>query len=270
MGASNPIAWQPLTPRGVAAFAFAPLRRLLLVQFVVALGVAAGVALLCYDRYVPVIAGAIEKLPAQSQVRWQRLEWHTNSPVMLAENRFLSLSVDLERSGQLRSVAHVQFEFGRSNVVVHSLLGYVAVPYPQGWVMPANRETLQPLWGAWLPGLLAGVIGGVMLWLFASWFALAVLYAGPLWLLGFFINRQLGLRGSLRLSGAALLPGALLMLAGISFYDLGVLDLVGMAFVFAMHLIVGCVYLVLGLIALPRLPAENAVKKNPFTPSDPK
>ena len=140
MGASNPIAWQPLTPRGVAAFAFAPLRRLLLVQFIVALGVAAGVALLCYDRYVPVLAGAIEKLPAQSQVRWQRLEWHTNSPVMLAENRFLSLSVDLERSGQLRSVAHVQFEFGRSNVVVHSLLGYVVVPYPQGWVMPANAR----------------------------------------------------------------------------------------------------------------------------------
>ena len=36
MDASPPTAWEPLTPLGVAAFAQAPLRRLLLVQFLVA------------------------------------------------------------------------------------------------------------------------------------------------------------------------------------------------------------------------------------------
>ena len=102
MGSNSPTAWQPLTPRGVAAFVQAPLRRLLLVQFIVALAVAMGVALLCYDRYVPVIEGAIAKLPAASQVRQQQLEWWGNSPVVLGENRFLALTVDLERTGQLR------------------------------------------------------------------------------------------------------------------------------------------------------------------------
>ena len=264
MGTISPTAWQPLTPRGAAAFARAPLRRLLLVQLLVALGVAAGVILLCTNRYVPVIAGAIEKLPAQGLIRQQQLDWRTNSPVLLAENRFLSLSVDLEQTGQLRSVAHVQFEFSRTRVIVHSLLGYVEIPYAKGWQLAANREELQPLWGAWLPALLAGVLALVVVWLFASWFALAFLYMAPGWLLGFFLNRQLSWSGSWKLSGAALLPGALLMLAGISFYDFGALDLVGMMFLFAAHLVTGWVYLMLGVIAAPREVGETSARKNPF------
>jgi hypothetical protein len=43
--AESTVAWEPLTPRGVAAFARARLSRLLLVQFVVAsLAAVAGVA----------------------------------------------------------------------------------------------------------------------------------------------------------------------------------------------------------------------------------
>ncbi len=264
MGATSPTAWQPLTPRGVAAFARAPLRRLLLVQFIVAFAVALGVALLCYDRYVPVITNAIEKLPAASQVRRQQLEWRGNSPVLLAENRFLSLMVDLERTGRLRSVAHAQFEFSRTNIVGRSLFGYVELPYAKGWTMAASREALQPLWGAWLPALLAGVMVSVLLGLFASWAGLAVLYALPVWWLGFFLNRNLSWPGSWKLSSAALLPGALVMLAGISFYDLGVLDLAGMLFLFVAHLIVGWAYLMLGVLAAARVNTETGGRKNPF------
>lgn len=264
MGHPSPTAWQPLTPRGVAAFARAPLRRLLLVQFIVALAVALGVALLCYDRYVPVIGSAIAKLPAASQVRQQQLEWQGNSPVLLAENRFLSLMVDLERTGQLRSVAHLQFEFSRTNIVARSLFGYVELPYANGWTMPAGREALQPLWGAWLPALLAGVMGLVLVWLFVSWVGLAFLYTGTVWWLGFFLNRDLSWSGSWKLSSAALLPGALVMLAGISFYDLGALDLVGMLFLFGAHILVGWAYLVLGVLAAARVNSETGARKNPF------
>src|SRR6478609_1118273 len=158
MGNTSPTAWQPLTPRGVAAFVQAPLRRLLLVQFIVALAVALGVALLCYDRYVPVIEGAIAKLPAASRVRQQQLEWRGNSPMTLAENRCLALTVDLDRTGQLRPVAHLQFEFSRTNIVARSRGGYAELPYENGWTVAASREALQPLWGAWLPALLAEVM----------------------------------------------------------------------------------------------------------------
>lgn len=256
------IAWQPLTPRGVAAFAVAPWRRLLLVQFIVALLVAAGVAWFGYDRYVPVIANAIFKLPAEGQIRNQQLDWRGASPVMLEENSFLALSVSLEQRGQVRSVADVQVEFSRSQVTIYSLFGYVELPYPSGWIIPVNQEQLQPLWGAWLPAALALVLLGVVLGLFLTWFALAALYALPVWWLGFFLDRGLRWRGSWKLSGAALLPGALLMLLAISCYDLGVMNLVGLLSVCGAHFLVGWVYLILGLLAAPRVAAGAA--RNPF------
>jgi hypothetical protein len=221
------------------------------------------------DRYVPVISNAIGKLPEQSQVRQQQLDWRGSSPAMLAENRFLALSVDLEGTGQVRSVAQVQVEFARSNVVVHSLFGYMDLAYPPGWRLAANREELQPLWGAWLPALLAGVTSGVVLGLFLSWFGLATLYVLPVWCLGYFLNRELSWAGSWKLSGAALMPGALLMLAGMSVYDLGALDLIGMVFVFVAHLVVGWAYVGLGIFASARVAGEAGarVRRNPFKPA---
>jgi hypothetical protein len=101
-------------------------------------------------------------------------------------------------------------------------------------------------------------------WLLVSWVGLAFLYAVPVWWLGFFLNRDLSWSGSWKLSSAALLPGALVMLAGISFYDLGALDLVGMLFLFIAHIVVGWAYLVLGVLAAARVNSETGARKNPF------
>ena len=51
--AESPIAWEPLTPRGVAAFARARLSRLLLVQFVIASLAAAAVVWFLSDGLFP-------------------------------------------------------------------------------------------------------------------------------------------------------------------------------------------------------------------------
>ena len=61
--------------------------------------------------------------------------------------------------------------------------------------------------------------------LLVSWWILATIYFLPVWLLGFFANRDLNFRQSWRLAGAALLPGALLLAAGIVLYDFGAVDL---------------------------------------------
>jgi len=53
-------AWEPLTPRGVAAFARAKLGRLLLVQFIVALVAAASVGWFFDDGCFPTITAAIQ------------------------------------------------------------------------------------------------------------------------------------------------------------------------------------------------------------------
>jgi hypothetical protein len=258
-------AWQPITPQGVAAFARAPWRRLLLVQLIVALLVGCGIAWFANTSYFPIISEAIVRLPKSGEIRNGQLRWQSESPLVLAKNNFLAFTVDLEHGGKLRTTAHVQFEFGRTNVRIQSLLGYLELGYPRDWIIAANRTELEPLWGAWRPHTLALTILGVALYLMASWYALATLYAGPVWYLAYFVNRDLTWRSSWRLCGGAVLPGALLMLLCISFYALGVMDLVQLGFIFIAHLMLGWIYLLVAIHFVPPV-SEKTPAKNPFQP----
>ena len=257
-------AWEPLTPRGVAAFARAPTVRLVVVQFLVALLVAATVVWFLGDAWFPIVRQAITHLPDAGEIRAGKLDWHGDSPRLLAEGSFLAFSVDLAHSGEVRSPAHVQVELGKEVFFVHSLLGYLEVKYPVARRVAFNREELAPWWGAWQPALLGlaalGVVGGLML----AWFVLATLYAFPVWLLVFFANRDLKPRECWRLAGAVLLPGGLLMAAGILCYDFGLVDLVGLGFIFAGHFVLGWIYLFIGPLFLPRSERAQAAGKNPF------
>jgi hypothetical protein len=256
-------AWEPITPRGVAAFAHARLGRLLLVQFIVALIVGSGVAWLLHDGFFPVITSAIEQLPAQSEFRQGKLEWTGDSPHRLADGDFLSVAVDLEHSGEVRSLAHFQFEFGRTNLLAHSLLGYSSIHYPDRWVIAFNRPELLPRWGAWRPVFLAAAILGTIIYLMLSWCILATLYFAPVWLLGFFANRDLTLKGSWRFCSAALMPGAFAMLVAMFFYGIGTLDLVHMGFALAVHIVIGWIYLGVSTFYVPLIGEAN-VPKDPF------
>jgi hypothetical protein len=256
-------AWQPLTVRGMAAFASASWSRLLIVQFIVALVAAGTVVWFLQRAWFPKIGEAIRQLPLQGELRSGALDWQGATPSRLAEGRFLALAVDLDHTGGARSPAHVQVEFGRTDFKVFSLLGYVSGAYPRGRVVAFNRTELGPWWGAWAPAVLAVVAGLVVVGLMVSWACLATVYFLPAWLVAFFANRDLSLRGSWRLAGAALMPGALLMCAAIVLYGWGVLDPVRLAVAGAVHLVIGWAYLFLSPFWLPRHPAAVA-KANPF------
>ncbi len=261
--APTPFAWQPLTGRGVAAFASAPLGRLLLVQFLVALLAASSVVWFLQKAWFPTIGQAIRQLPAQGELRSGTLEWAGDSPVRLAEGRWLAVAVDLDHAGKARSPAHVQVEFGRTDLEIYSLLGCVRCAYPRGWAVAFSRTELQPWWEAWAPAILAmagaAVLGGLMM----TWAALATVYFLPVWLAGFFADRDLSVGGSWRLAGAALMPGALLLCIAVLLYAWGVLDPLRVAVAGAAHLVVGWVYLVAGTRCRPPHPAA-AAKENPF------
>src|ERR1017187_811247 len=100
-------AWEPLTPRGVAAFAQARLGRLLLVQFIVAVLTAIAVDCFLDTGCFPTIATAIKQLPDHGEIRATRLNWHGESPELLAEGGFLAFDVDLEHAGQIHSPAQM-------------------------------------------------------------------------------------------------------------------------------------------------------------------
>ena len=256
-------AWEPLTPRGVAAFARAPFSRLLLVQFVIAsLAAAAGVWFLSEGCF-PAVRAAIRNLPAAGEIRAGRLDWPARQPQLLAEGRFLAFMVDLNHSDQIHSRADVQIEFGRESVRIISLLGYTELDYPRDWIVSFNRTDLEPLWGAWEPELLAIVVLAAVAGLMLAWAVLATIYFLPLRLISFFANRDLNVRSSWKLAGAALMPGALLLTVAIVLYGLAALDMIQFGFIFGVHFALGWIYMFLSQLFLPRVVAVE--KRNPFS-----
>jgi hypothetical protein len=255
-------AWQPLTPRGVARFSEASLGRLLAVEVIFAVLAAVVVTWCVRAAWFPVAREAIQKLPERGEVRQGQLVWAEASPQRLAEGRFLSLAVDLEHTGGARGAADINVELGCTSVRVASLFGYLDFAYPKRGAFALNRPELVPWWGAWSPAILAAVLAGTGVVLLISWAALAVVYCVPVWLLGFFKNRALHLQGAWRLSGAAQMPGALVMTAAVFCYGLAVFDPTRLLVAFAMHFVVGWLYLAVSPLTLPSIHAPS--QGNPF------
>ena len=263
----RPVAWQPLTPRGIAAFSRATWGRLFMVQFVVALLAASTTIWFVHARWFCVIGTAIKALPPRAEIRAGRLNWPGNSPLTLAENTYLAISVDLKHQGIARSPAHIQVEFGQSDFRVFSLFGSYRGDYPRGWVVAFNQPELEPWWGAWAPAILALLGGGVIGGLMVIWAILAFIYLPVAWLVGFFNDRQLSLAGSWRLAGASLMPGALLMNAGLWLYGFGLLDVIQLTAAAAVHLVVGWIYLAYSPLSVAVHPSAEKQKENPFVHS---
>ena len=260
----NRRAWQPFTPRGVAQFAHAPLRRLLVMQLIFALLAAATVGWFLDRAWFSTIRAAVRQLPPTGEIKSRRLDWPAGSPQVLATGPFLALVVDLSHSGQSRPPADVVVEFGRDNIRVFSLLGYLEFAYPDGWIIAFNQHELRPWWGAWEPPLLWMTAGASLVAIMLNWAVLAAVYSGLLWLVGFIANRELNLWSNWKLSGAALMPGALLMTLGIILYGLGVLGLVRFLVVAGVHFVVGWAYAIAGVLVTPRTQAATFAKGNPF------
>ena len=258
-------AWEPITPRGVAAFARGSFERLFVMQSVVALIAAAAVVWVLSDGIYPTINAAIGELPDSGEIHSGRLDWRADSPVLLAEGRILAFSVDLEHGGALRSPADFQFEFGRDSVRIFSLFGESELAYPPGYIFAANQPDARPAWGAWAPDILGLAAIGVFFGLLLAWAALATVYFLPVWLVCLFSNRDLNFRASWKLAGAALMPGALLISLALVLYDAGAFDFVQLCFAFGMHLVIGWIYLFVSPMFLNR--AVPVDRKNPFMPA---
>src|ERR1041385_608887 len=262
-------AWQPMTPRGISKFSRAPLGRLWLVQFVVALAFGGVVIWFLHADWFPIISRAIKAFPRHAEIRSGKLDWTADPAIVLAENRFLAVSVDLKHAGAARSPAHVGIELGSLDCKVFSLLGYLQWRYPRDWIISLGRDEAVSWWGAWSPAILALVAGGVAGIMMVFWTLLATLYFAPIWLLAFFANRELTLGGSWRLSGAALMPSTIFLSAATFGYGLGWFGLVGLALAAVAHLVVGWIYLGAGVFSLRPISEAAGTVRNPFAAPPP-
>lgn len=256
---------EPFTPRGVAAFARVGSVWLFLAQTFIALLAAISLACFLNDNCYSVIHAAILNLPDAGRIVLGHLEWH-DQPEILAEGRLLAIDVDPDHSNSLHSTADIQVEFGHDSIRAYSILpGYAEWFYPD-WPAPFNRKELEPQWNAWATDILFLTGAAAFFALLLCWVILATIYFLPVWIAGFLANRKLDLWASWKLSAAAVLPGALLMIVAIWLYDFGQLRLVSFSFIFAAHFVLGWIYLAVSLFFVPGIsPATR--KGNPFEPS---
>lgn len=259
-----PPAWQPLTPRGVAAFSRAPLGRLFLVQFIVVLLVASSVIWFLATVWFPTTREAIRQLPDTGLIQNQQLSSPRSATEPLVENRFLAFVVNVDGTGSPSLATDLRVEFHRQNFALCSLLGCLRLDYPQGSTVQFNRPELESWLAAWELTIYSAVGIGAGAFLFANWLMLATLYCPVARFYAFFKDRQLTVLGSWKLASAALLPGALLTAAGIVLYGLELIDLLQFLILWALHLIVGWVYLLVSPLRLPRASDAAAAPRNPF------
>ena len=257
-------AWQPLTFGGIARFATAPLKRLLFVQVVVALLVAGAVVWFLNIAWFPTVADAIHELPTTGDLRAGRIDWVDNSPRLLAESHFLAFSADKYHTGRIRSPADLHLEVGDRAIRIWSMFGYADFYWPRTeWIIACNRVELEPWWGAWRPPILWLTFGATIVVLLLVWSVLAAVLTVPAFLLAFYANREVRLAGVWKLCGAALMPGALLMILAIVLYGSSVLDLVGFVVAEILHLVMGFVFALASVWFAPTLKGAKP-NPNPF------
>ena len=257
-------AWQPLTPRGVGAFAQASLGRLLLVELIVALLAAAAVIWFLATAWFPTLRQAIGQLPQQGVIRQQQLISPRSSATPLAAGRLLAFVVNVEgqQPGSLPSDVIVKFH--KKDFQICSLFGCLVWAYPKGYTIGFNRPELEPWWGAWEPIILGMAAIAVVVVLLSSWAILATFGFGLVHLMAFFKDRKLSWAGSWRLASAAWLPGTLLLLAAIILYGLEMIDLIRFLLLVVLHFGIGLTYLMISPMMLPRFSGAAALPANPF------
>ena len=258
-------AWQPFTPRGVAAFAGATYARVFILQVVVALLATATTIWFLKAIAFPVVGEGLRRLPDKGAIVNGELNWPREPFEILQERRpFLAFLVDLDGKMQSNGLADLSVQFRKRVCQVCSPFGCAVWPYPKDYQIEFNRPELEPRWDAWVPIIIGWTVVGVPLLLYSSWGLLAALYFLPAWLLGYYTNRDLSLGGSWRLSLAGLMPGAVLLTASIVLYGSAIFDLLHLLTMLGVHIVVGWVYVVCGVLARPRLQAALSLGGNPF------
>jgi hypothetical protein len=260
-------AWQPFTPRGVAAFGFATTNRVLLVQCVVTAFVVIALIWAVRAAWVPVIGEAIQRLPETGHIRRGELVFGGASPQRLAENSQLALIVDLDGTREAGQVADVEITFEKKRVVFRGPVGAWWRDYDSNFQFSFNRPELTPWWDAHRWAILALLALAVVLSLFVMWWSLALIYVPLVKFIAFFADRVVTWSGAWRLCAAALLPGACLVALDLLLYGFGVIPLFQFGLLYALHILAGLAFVITSPFFLPKISALPDAK-NPFNAPD--
>lgn len=258
-------AWQPLTGKGLAAFADAALFRTGLLHLVFVLVTTALVGWILYWTWFPAIQRSVEQLPETgAEIRHGRFYWPTNESAILGETPQFGIAVDPNGTSFEGQSADLQLELRPQVARLRGLAGYTELPYGEDWEVRLDRISGQAGWLAWnwVFITLAMVAAFLLLWL-GGW--LVALVGSPVvWLVAYLLGRDLPWGGALRLVLASWIPAALLLDVGLWGYSWNWVRIVGLTAATGGHLIVWVVWMLWAAIARPQRQASEP--ENPFRP----
>ena len=215
------------------------------------------------------------QFPAGSVVEKQRFTTPSPTSANLASNRHISVSVRTDHQTEISATSDVRIILDESGIRVGSLLGYLDIAYPAGYIVDLDPDQLQP-W--WLSRSYFFYLGSfALLWVGFSvmWRLLAGIYLFPVFILAYLWGRCSPVGTIFRLNLMALMPPALFMAAALALYGLERCNLQVLLVANVIHIPMSWLIILLSVRKLElqsRLPAVSPEEKlpqdNPFEPKE--
>ncbi len=258
-------AWQPLTGRGVAAFADASFARALIFHLAAAMLCSGMAGWALYRTWVPAVDRAVERLPESGGgIQSGRFSWPGPDSQVLGETPQFGIAVNPTGLSAPGQVADLQLELMPDELHISGLAGHIALPYPEPLRIALDRVGGRAGWQAWNWVIVLAVVISAGITLLVSGWILAAVLTIPAWLMAHLANRDLGLVGAGQICLVAWIPGALLLIAGLWGYSWNWLRLTGFAGCFLGQYLIWLAWIGWAVAARPA--QTRSEPRNPFRP----
>lgn len=242
----------PCTPRGITVWASQ--RKTAALVYVLGMGclVATAMGWFVGKCWLPVWEEAIVSFPPGSRIEKEQLMLPSDSGQPLTDNLFLSFEWIADPDEESASTSDIRIVLRPDECRVGSLIGYLSVPYPYGYIIDLDPDKLQP-W--WLTRSFFFYIGGwILIWLgmLGCWWGLAMVYTTPVFLLAYFLAREIGVRSVFRLNLLSLMPPALFMTTAVVLYAFRHLNLMELLVAGVVHIPMAWFLIFLSVLRLHR------------------
>lgn len=259
---SQPAVCLPWRGKAIGRLASTGIGLLWRTQWLVAILSAACLGFFLRSAWYPVLEKSSRALPDSFELQEGALRWPTVESRVLAENPFLSLSVELDPASPTSSTADLQLTFQDRSFKLSCLLGSTQFPYPGNLSIQSGRVLSTAWWGAWSWVALLGVCLASTLGLVIAWWILATLYWPASGFISFLFRKPSRLAQSWKLGAGALLFGASIMSLNVVLYSTLVIRAPGFIAGFVLHLASGWFGIPWGALHLPS--AAKTTSRNPF------